>query len=79
LGAVAHAARRDPALRTATVLIALVGVLTGLVPLVVPLLLDREGFSSGVAGLSMRRDAAASRGALPHRFKIKASGVRTQP
>jgi MFS transporter, DHA1 family, inner membrane transport protein len=45
-----RAAGRDPALRSATVLIALVGVLTGLVPLVVPLLLDREGFSSGEIG-----------------------------
>jgi predicted MFS family arabinose efflux permease len=50
LRAVARAAGRDPALRSATVLIALVGVLTGLVPLVVPLLLDREGFSSGEIG-----------------------------
>jgi predicted MFS family arabinose efflux permease len=50
LRAVARAAGRDPSLRSATVLIALVGVLTGLVPLVVPLLLDREGFSSGEIG-----------------------------
>ena len=50
LRAVARAAGRDPALRSATVLIALVGVLSGLVPLVVPLLLDREGFSSGEIG-----------------------------
>ena len=46
----ARAARRDPALRSATVLIAFVGTLTGLVPLLVPLLLDREGFSSGEIG-----------------------------
>ena len=50
LGAVARAARRDPALRSATILIAIVGTLTGLVPLLVPLLLDREGFSSGEIG-----------------------------
>ena len=50
LGAVARAARRDPALRSATMLIAVVGTLTGLVPLLVPLLLDREGFSSGEIG-----------------------------
>jgi len=48
--AVARAAGRDPVLRGATVLIALVGMLTGLVPLLVPLLLDREGFSSGEIG-----------------------------
>jgi DHA1 family inner membrane transport protein len=50
LRAVARAAGRDPALRSATVLIGLVGMLTGLVPLVVPLLLDRQGFSSGEIG-----------------------------
>jgi predicted MFS family arabinose efflux permease len=50
LRAVARAARREPALRSATVLIALIGVLTALVPLVVPLLLDRAGFSSGEIG-----------------------------
>jgi predicted MFS family arabinose efflux permease len=50
LRAVARAAGRDPTLRSATVVIALVGVLTGLVPLVVPLLLDRRGFSSGEIG-----------------------------
>jgi predicted MFS family arabinose efflux permease len=50
LGAVARAAGRDPALRSAMVLIALIGMLTALVPLVVPLLLDRAGFSSGEIG-----------------------------
>jgi predicted MFS family arabinose efflux permease len=50
LRAVARAASRETALRSATMLIALVGVLTGLVPLVVPLLLDRAGFSSGGIG-----------------------------
>jgi predicted MFS family arabinose efflux permease len=51
LRAVARAAGRATALRSATMLIALVGVLTGLVPLVVPLLLDRAGFSSGGIGV----------------------------
>jgi predicted MFS family arabinose efflux permease len=52
LRAVARAARSDAALRGATVLIALVGVLGGLVPLVVPLLLDRAGFSgSGIGAI----------------------------
>ena len=37
-------------LRSALVLIGLVGTLTGMVPLVVPLLLDRDGFSSGEIG-----------------------------
>jgi predicted MFS family arabinose efflux permease len=50
LRAVARAASREPALRSAIMLIALVGVLTGLVPVVVPLLLDRAGFSSGGIG-----------------------------
>ena len=50
LGTVAGAARRDPSLRSATMLIAVVGTLTGLVPLLVPLLLDREGFSGGEIG-----------------------------
>jgi predicted MFS family arabinose efflux permease len=50
LRAVARAAGRDRTLRSATMLIALVGVLTALVPLVVPLLLDRSGFSSGEIG-----------------------------
>jgi len=48
--AVARAASREPALRSATVLIGLVGVLSGLVPLIVPLLLDRAGFSSSEIG-----------------------------
>jgi MFS transporter, DHA1 family, inner membrane transport protein len=48
--AVARAARRGSALRSAAMLIALVGVLTGLVPCVVPLLLDRAGFSSAGIG-----------------------------
>jgi predicted MFS family arabinose efflux permease len=50
LRAAGRAVRRDPVLRSATVLIALVGTLTGMVPLVVPLLLDRDGFSSGEIG-----------------------------
>jgi predicted MFS family arabinose efflux permease len=50
LRAVARAASRETALRSAAVLIALVGVLTGLVPCVVPLLLDRAGFSSAGIG-----------------------------
>jgi predicted MFS family arabinose efflux permease len=50
LTAVARAARRQTALRSAIMLIALVGALTGLVPLVVPLLLDRAGFSSSGIG-----------------------------
>jgi MFS transporter, DHA1 family, purine base/nucleoside efflux pump len=50
LRAVARAASRETTLRSGTVLIALVGVLTGLVPLVVPLQLDRAGFSSGGIG-----------------------------
>jgi predicted MFS family arabinose efflux permease len=50
LRAVARAASGDPTLRSAAVLIALVGMLSGLVPLVVPLLLDRAGFSSGAIG-----------------------------
>jgi predicted MFS family arabinose efflux permease len=50
LRSVARAAGRDPRLRGATVLIAFVGVVSGLVPLVVPLLLDRQGFSSGEIG-----------------------------
>src|SRR5918998_2477891 len=45
-----RAVGRDPMLRSATVLIAFVGTLTGMVPLVVPLLLDRDGFSSGEIG-----------------------------
>ena len=48
--AAARAAGGDPALRSAAVVIALVGVLTGLVPLAVPLLLDAEGLSSGAIG-----------------------------
>ena len=50
LRAAGRAVRRDPTLRSATVLIAFVGTLTGMVPLVVPLLLDRDGFSSGEIG-----------------------------
>jgi predicted MFS family arabinose efflux permease len=50
LGAVARDASRQTALRSATMLIALVGGLTGVVPLLVPLLLDRAGFSSGEIG-----------------------------
>ena len=50
LRAAGRAVRRDPVLRSATVLIGLVGTLTGMVPLVVPLLLDRDGFSSGEIG-----------------------------
>jgi predicted MFS family arabinose efflux permease len=50
LRALARAGGRDRTLRSATVLAALVGVLTGLVPLVVTLLLDRQGFSAGEIG-----------------------------
>jgi predicted MFS family arabinose efflux permease len=63
LRAVARAAGHDPALRSATVLIALIGVLTALVPLVVPLLLDREGFSSGAIGAVFGLGAAVWVGA----------------
>jgi len=45
-----RAACREPALRGAVTVIALAGVLTGLVPLVVPLLLDRAGFSGAGIG-----------------------------
>ena len=50
LVAAARASASDPVLRSAAVLIALVGALTGMVPLVVPLLLDRDGFSSSEIG-----------------------------
>jgi len=50
LRAAALAVGRDPVLRSATVLLAFLGTLAGVVPLVVPLLLDREGFSSGEIG-----------------------------
>jgi predicted MFS family arabinose efflux permease len=50
LRAAVRATRSETELRSATMLIALVGVLTGLVPLVVPLLLDRAGFSSSGIG-----------------------------
>ena len=50
LRAAGRAVRRDPVLRSATVLIAFVGALSGMVPLVVPMLLDRDGFSSGEIG-----------------------------
>ena len=45
LRAAARATAREPELRSAVLLIALVGTLTGVVGLVVPLLLDREGLS----------------------------------
>jgi predicted MFS family arabinose efflux permease len=44
LRAAARAVTREPVLRGAVVMIALVGTLTGVVGLVVPLVLDREGF-----------------------------------
>ena len=44
LRAAAGAVGREPVLRSAVVMIALVGTLTGVVGLVVPLVLDREGF-----------------------------------
>jgi predicted MFS family arabinose efflux permease len=50
LRAAARAALRDPTLRGATTIIGLAGVLTGLVPLAVPLLLDRAGFSAAGIG-----------------------------
>ena len=45
LRAAARAMTREPVLRSATLLIALVGTLTGVVGLMVPLLLDREGLT----------------------------------
>jgi len=51
LGAAARAVRHEPVLGSAVVLIALVGTTTGVVPLVVPLLLDERGFSSADIGL----------------------------
>jgi len=51
LRAAARAVRREPVLGSAVVLIALVGTTTGVVPLVVPLLLDEHGFSSADIGL----------------------------
>jgi len=44
LRAAARAVMHEPVLRSAVVMIALVGTLTGVVGLVVPLVLDREGF-----------------------------------
>jgi predicted MFS family arabinose efflux permease len=46
----AGAAWRQPVLRSAVVLIAFVGTISGVVPLVVPMLLDAEGYSSGQIG-----------------------------
>ena len=50
LRAAARAAGSEPVLRSAIVLIAMIGTFTGMVPLVVPLLLDRDGFSSAEIG-----------------------------
>jgi MFS family permease len=50
LRAAARAVGREPDLRGAVVLIGFIGALSGLVPLVVPLLLDREGLSGGEIG-----------------------------
>ena len=46
----ARAVRRQRVLRSAVIVMAFIGTFTGLVPLVVPLLLDERGYSSGDIG-----------------------------
>jgi MFS family permease len=58
LGAAVLAARRHHELRTAVVVMALLGVVAGLVPLLVPLLLDENGLGASQIGVVFSAGAA---------------------
>jgi predicted MFS family arabinose efflux permease len=60
LRAAARAALREPELRRAATLIATTGVLTGVIPLAVPLLLDGAGFSGAAVGTVFAAGSAVS-------------------
>lgn len=58
LRAAIHAARRHHELRTAIVVMALLGVVAGLVPLLVPILLDENGLAASEIGIVFSAGAA---------------------
>jgi predicted MFS family arabinose efflux permease len=79
LRAAARATTREPVLRSAVLLIALVGTLTGVVGLVVPLLLDREGLTpteiGGVFALGSALWVASSLAAVRAGTRAVSAGV----